>query len=854
MKTPLSFTKSLSVLFFLAFIHFLAIAQDGQNDITFNTYDNVSAQGADNTIRLSVVQPDNKIIIAGRFTRYNGTVANSLARLNIEGKVDKNFSAGLGTNGNINTIAVQYNGKILIGGDFTAYNGLPVNKITRLNANGSQDKTFKTGIGANSSIKKILIQPDEKILVAGNFTSYNNVPAKGLVRLNKNGTLDNSFNAAITDSLLSIHQMAVLPNGKIIITGAAWNVFGDMRNLIGTLRLHKNGTRDYSFQECIFSVGDLYPTINSIGIENDGNLLLAGTNRDGGSSAPYRGLLVRVDGKGEILQRIGSFWINSMQIQADEKILALGFDNPDWGIIKRKVIRMNKDLSIDSSFILKDDKIYEDPSQSTIQSLSIQKDGKVIIAGNFYEINGLAANNIARLNTDGSFDLTFNQRKGCNGSVYAIAKQSNGRLLVGGEFSRYNYQAVSNIARLKRNGDLDPTFLAGSGSNGKVYSIAIQSNGKILIGGSFTAYDGNACKNIARLNSDGSFDHTFTVITDDIVRKITVYNDDRIIIGGDFQQVNGVARIAVARFQKDGLLDTGFQPFIDDIGCVYDCKIADDGKIYLALNYKNTPELWIDSKIERLNSDGTTDPSFQIPPALLFKINTIALTSDHKILAGGIGYYADPWFYLPQGIVTRLHEDGSADSTFNYKVLKPYLDKEVRTIQVMAADKILIGGDFDADKLQMNHIGLIKDDGNINTNFVGNANGNIYSSIVVGEDKLVIGGVFSEYATYTRNGLARINFEEQLPNVQRAIEKSDVEEGQMILSLYPNPAASSITIDNLEEGSIFRIYSAAGVELYAERSQGNRSTIELSDYKNGIYFLIAENSGRNTRMKFVVIK
>lgn len=856
MKTRLPFAKPLFVLFFLTLYLFPSSgrAQDGQNDASFNTYDNVASQGANQRIHLSVVQPDNKIVIAGEFTYYNGTVANSITRLNMDGKIDKGFSSGLGTDGSITAIAVQYNNKILIGGDFTTYNAFPVNKIARLNANGSLDKTFKVGIGANNSITKIMIQPDEKILVAGNFTTYNNVPAKGLVRLNKNGTLDNTFHAALTDSLVNIHQIAVLSNGKIVITGRARNFFGDMRNFIETLRLNKNGTRDYSFQECKFSVGDLYPTISSIGLENDGNLLLAGTNWDGGSSVPYHGLLIRINDKGEILHFQGCFWINSLQVQPDQKIMALGFDNADWGIIKRKVIRMNKDLTIDSSFILKDDKIYEDPSQSAIQSLSIQLDGKLIIAGNFYEINGLIANNIARLNTDGSFDVTFNQRRGCNGAVFASAKQANGKLIIGGEFTRYNYQSVPNITRLKKNGDLDQTFGVGAGTNGKVYSIAVQSNGKILIGGNFTTYNNQACSNIARLNTDGSFDKTFSGKTDDIVRKIVVYADDKILIGGDFRNVNGSAHIAVARLQKNGTLEETFHPVIDETGCVYDCKLSDDGKIYLALNYKNTPEFWIDSKIERLNSDGTTDPAFQIPAYLLFKINAIELTNDHKVYAAGLGYYAEPWMYLPQGIVTRLNEDGSSDSVFKYKVLKPYLNKEVRTIQLIAADKILIGGDFDANQLQMNHIGLLKEDGTINSGFIGNANGNVYSSLIVEENKLVIGGIFSEYAGYTRNGIARINFDSSIPNLMMSKQAVDIdeEEGKGVLSLYPNPAESFINLEHLQEGSSFRIYNASGVELAAGKAQNERLTIDLSAFATGIYFLIAENEGKKWQKKFIV--
>jgi uncharacterized delta-60 repeat protein len=832
----------------------LTQAQDGRNDASFNTLDNVSAQGPDGSVRVSAIQPDNKILIAGNFTSYNGFKTNKIARLQMDGKIDKSFLVGLGTDGNINTIAVQSNSKIMIAGDFTNYNGTAINKIARLNANGSIDKNFKAGLGPNNSILKIVTQSDEKVLVAGRFTKYNDIPANGLVRLNKDGSVDTTFGAGISDSLSFIHQIALLPDGKIIVTGKARNFNGDFVNTIETLRLTSTGKRDYTFKECKFSVGDLYPTINSIGIESDGNLLLGGTNQDGGSSAPYHGLLVRVNGKGEILERKGTFWINSMAVQNDGKIMALGFDNPDWGIIKRRVVRLNKDLTIDTTFILQDKNVYADPSESSIQTLSLQLDGRLIVGGNFFEINGLLANNIARLKPDGKLDDTFNQRRGFNGIVSASAV-SNGKIIMGGEFSRYNYQPVYNIVRLNKNGDWDSSFHTGSGTNGKIYTIAVQSNGKILIGGSFTSVNGNACSNIARLNTDGSFDKTFkNVKTNDIVRKIIIDKNDKILIGGDFITVNGVSRIAVARILQTGMLDVNFQPVVDSIAAVYDFSIDNTGKIYGALNYKNTPEFAIESKIVRFNNDGTTDPAFTNPSGIFFKINSIALTDNKsKLLTAGLGYYSPFEFFLPKGIVTKLNTDGSEDTiTFNKKPLEMYLDKEVRTINILTDDRILVGGDFSLNKTCMDHIGLLNSNGSVDQGFVGHANGNVYTSVLSQSNKAVIGGAFTEYSGYVRNGVARISFD-IMAELANPIDNLEIG-ARLALNVYPNPAISAITVDHLETGSILKIYNASGIEMFSGVSTSEKPTVELSDYANGIYLMVAEKNGITTRTKFIVSK
>lgn len=838
----------------MCMLAFNGVAQDGQNDFTFNTIDKITSQGTNNTVKIAVALTDNKVVIGGAFTSYNGVTANKLARLNVDGKIDKSFNAGLGTDGTINTLAIQPNFKMIIGGDFTSYNGYEANKIARINANGSLDKKFKVGDGPNNSITKILIQPNGKIIVAGNFTMFNNNPARGLVRLNKNGSLDTTFNAELTDSIASIHQIAMLPDGKLIIAGKARNFFGDFRNFIDVLRLNSDGSRDYSFAECRHSVGDLYPRINSIGIENDGNVILAGTNQDGSSSSPYRGLLMRFKPNGEMVDLMGTFWINSMCLQNDGKILALGFDNPEWNIVKRVVVRMNSNLTVDTTFELNDSKIFGDPSECSIETFAVQNNGKLVIAGNFFEMNGLGCGNIARLNTDGSFDETFNRHNGSNGGVFASARLANEKILIGGEFSKFNNESAPNITRLTKNGAIDPTFKVGSGTNGNVYAIEVLPSGKILIGGSFTSYNGNACSNIARLCPDGHFDKSFKLAVDGTVRKFVTDKNNNILVGGDFTTVNNVNRNALARVSENGVLDVSFQPYIEDIGMVYDCKIAADEKIYVALNYKNTPEFFIDSKVICLNKNGDRDFNFVLAEGYYTQINAIELTSKNKLLIAGFGHYEVPSFFPSRGILARFNENGEIDSTFNFTPLEQYLDKQVRTISLLEDGRIVIGGDFSVDKTNLNHIALLEKDGDINFDFVGNANGNIYTSLVMNNNMMLIGGIFSEYSSYVRNGVARISFGTiaHSRSVVSSVQQPGVIEEE--LSIYPNPAVASVTIDHMEAGKIIRIYNSAGVEMFSTTINSEMETIDLSNFSTGIYFIMTEKNGVKTNAKLIVSK
>jgi uncharacterized delta-60 repeat protein len=149
-----------------------------------------------------------------------------------------------------------------------------------------------------------------------------------------------------------------------------------------------------------------------------------------------------------------------------------------------------------------------------VNSVAVQSDGKVLIGGEFTTYNGTSRGYVARLNTDGSLDTGFLATgAGANGAVNSVAVQSDGKVLIGGDFTTYNGTSRGHVARLNSDGSLDSGFLAtGAGANGAVISLLVQSDGKVLIGGNFPAYNGTARGSVARLNSDGSLDTGFLAV------------------------------------------------------------------------------------------------------------------------------------------------------------------------------------------------------------------------------------------------------------------------------------------------------------------------------------------------------
>jgi len=188
----------------------------------------------------SIIQPDGKVIISGGFTSYNGVPRHGLARLNPDGSLDLSFDSSLGASVIYppsptlhshapTALALQIDGRILVGGLFNTFNGTPRNSIARLNADGSLDPTFDPGTGVEydgrlARVASISVQPDKKIIITGQFLTYNGTTRGGIARLNPNGTLDGSFDPGtgflhLNGQVYSPITTCLLPDGRIMVGG-----------------------------------------------------------------------------------------------------------------------------------------------------------------------------------------------------------------------------------------------------------------------------------------------------------------------------------------------------------------------------------------------------------------------------------------------------------------------------------------------------------------------------------------------------------------------------------------------------------------------------------------------------------
>jgi uncharacterized delta-60 repeat protein len=222
----------------------------------------------------------------------------------------------------------------------------------------------------------------------------------------------------------------------------------------------------------------------------------------------------------------------------------------------------------------------------------LQTDGKIVVGGSFTNVGSTARSRIARLNSDSHLDLSFDAGAGANGTVNAVALTRDGKVLVAGAFSMMNGLPRGRIARLNNDGSVDAGFDGGIGPNGSVSAIAVQKDGKVLIGGVFQFINGIARNHVARLNPDGTVDPSFDpgLGADNTISAIALSRSGKIFVGGSFRQFNGLARDRVARLNGDLLM---FDPIRAANTLSVSVSTFSDQTYYLELNHSLDQNGWV---------------------------------------------------------------------------------------------------------------------------------------------------------------------------------------------------------------------------------------------------------------------
>ena len=363
-------------------------------DTGFNPPLNVGAQ-----VYAVALQTNGQILIGGQFSSIGGTNVANIARLNADGRLDPNFDPGTAADiGYVSAIAVQPDGKVVIGGSFFSSTSAAPGNLARLNADGSVDPGFDPGFYCDNAVNAVVVQPDGKILFGGAFQTVDSFVRRNIARVQTNGTVDAMFDACVASSSgAGATGLVLLPEEEILASGTFTFTVGVSREGIALLGgcmagMCGNVETNYAPQPGM----DANKSAYAVARRSNGNALLAGDFRFYHNEA--RGGIVELTTNG---------------------VPASSF-NPGVGI----------------------------NDGATIYTMAIQDDDRVIVGGNFVFYNGQLRYRFARINPDGSLDGSFDPGTGANDSVSAIVLQPDRKILVAGKFSSFNGATRKGIVRL----------------------------------------------------------------------------------------------------------------------------------------------------------------------------------------------------------------------------------------------------------------------------------------------------------------------------------------------------------------------------------------------------------------------
>ncbi len=242
---------------------------------------------------------------------------------------------------------------------------------------------------------------------------------------------------------------------------------------------------------------------------------------------------------------------------------------------------------------------------------------------------------MARLNADGTLDASFNPGAGANGGVFSLAVRADGKIVLGGIFTLFNNIACQRVVLLNSDGSLVSDFNLPL-INSSVYGVAVQTDGKILLTGNFTSVNQTTRRRIVRLNANGTRDDSFVIGIglNSVGEDVAILGDGKILVGGYFSAVNAVTRRGVARLNANGSVDTGFVPETNAVNWVHKVKSLPDGKVVIggSLNQQFDGNVLISQRgTMRFNPDGSYDSSFNTGSDGDSAVETLAVQPDGKL-------------------------------------------------------------------------------------------------------------------------------------------------------------------------------------------------------------------------------
>lgn len=361
------------------------------------------------------------------------------------GMPDLSFDPRAGANDRIRCLLPLPDGRLLVGGDFTAFDGQPRHHVVRLHADGSVDGSFVPQAGAVGTVFAMVAQPGGQVLAAG----WGALGAPSIARLNADGSPDPGFTLS-SEFFGYFYALVVQPDGRILVGGSYTGIDGVRLRRVA--RLLPDGRVDDTFDP-----GE--------GFSN---------------GHPEREAAVK-----------------AMVVQADGKILIGGDFSHFHGTPRRHLVRLHPDGTLDGSF---------DPGagpSAPVPALALRPDGRILAGGAFTQVDGRPCSCLLQLDPDGRPDPGFDPGRTFTGGVTCLVLAPDGGLFASGAHHSSYGEVSDRIVRLDGRGRRDTAFRPVDDLDGQVRGMALCADGSLVFAGDITRACGLPCRGIGRLGGGG---------------------------------------------------------------------------------------------------------------------------------------------------------------------------------------------------------------------------------------------------------------------------------------------------------------------------------------------------------------
>lgn len=573
---------------------------------------------------------DGRLWVGG-FDLFTGGVSRgALVVLDAQGAVLPAFPARFGR---VHAIEPDGSGGAFVGGEFSLID----NSLVRLMRTFvAEDGDFSLHPDQPQYLGRTVLalkRVRDGGLIVGTDGLAGSGTLSSLVRLHPSGSPDPGFKARLTQEVLDIEQAR---NGDLLVVGNFSTANGQSQASYARLRADGSLSPD----NLSLPIGCCASRVIE---RRNGEVLVAGNflSQIAGTDRLLRIPLQRSNGSVGPLARPNGQSVRELLELADGSVIVGGRFSALDGVEQRNLGRVLADGTVDADFRIQTD-------TGVFTTLATFEEG-VWLGGDFSQLNGVAVGRLVKLDPRGRRAPATSHA--LNRVPLALLPLDNDRLLVGGDFTQSGAQVASHLLLIENSsGGRLPLSI---GADNTVHALARQADGKILVGGAFASVGGVTRRAIARLNADLSVDTSFNLLLDAnaVVRTIAVAPDGGIVLGGSFGALGIESRQNLAKVRADGSIQALFAP--NPNGRVDSLLIAPNGEIYVGGTFSSIGGQ-ARNRVARLNADGSLASFAPTVNAGTTRVSAIALQADGRVLLGGNG-----------GLLKRVEATGANDPAWS---------------------------------------------------------------------------------------------------------------------------------------------------------------------------------------------